>query len=146
MSSAHIPPLKFGLSRAIQVDSEDLRTRHPQMKIELDLVEDEGLLPEETCHALYRVYAGCMENILRHAQAGLVQVHYFPAGSQMILEICDNGKGFLLPADWTEFTRKGQMGLAMMRQRVRAVGGEFTVRSEPGKGVIVQAKTPLRQA
>jgi signal transduction histidine kinase len=35
------------------------------------------------------------------------------------------------------------LGIASMRERVREVGGTFTIRSVPGAGTTVQASVPL---
>jgi len=142
------PPglIRFGLSRAIQVHSEEVRTRHPQLQLTLDLVEDEQLLADEVVRVLYGVYLESLHNAIQHGQAGQVVVHYHPSGGEMALEIKDNGQGFAIPADWLEFTRQRRFGLARLRQQVAALGGQLNIDSQPGQGTTVTARVPLRAA
>jgi len=134
--------LRFGLSRTIQLHSEVFRVENPGLKIELDLVDDENLLSDAACRALFRLYSEAMNNIERHAQAGSVSVRYYIHGDRVILEIADDGKGFSIPADWAKFssTRTGVMGV---KPRIEALGGELHIASEPEKGTKIQARLPL---
>lgn len=134
--------LKFGLSRAIQLHSEGVRARHPGLALELDLVDDEGLLPESMLVALFRIYQEAMENILRHADAGQVWVHYYPSAQGLKLEIRDDGRGFSIPADWAEFAT-GHTGVVGMKKRIESIGGALQITSSPGEGTKICATAPM---
>lgn len=140
------PPsvIRFGLSRAVQIHVEDIRARYPDLKLDLDLIEDENLLPEATCVSLYRVFQEAMNNILRHAQAGMVWIRYYPHHQQMVLEIRDNGLGFEVPVDLVELVQSNHFGVAGMIERVEALGGEFAIFSHPGQGTIVTVRVPIK--
>lgn len=139
------PPglIRFGLSRAIQVHSEDVRTKHPDLHLVLDLVEDEQLLHDDVVRVLYGVYLESLHNALRHGQANRVEVRYHPTGNQMALEIEDNGQGFTVPDDWLVFTRQHKFGLARLRQQVTRLGGKFSLTSTAGQGTTVTVRVPL---
>ncbi len=139
------PPglIRFGLSRAIQVHSEEVRTKHPDLHLVLDLVEDEQLLHDDVVRVLYGVYLESLHNALRHGQASQIEVRYHPTGGQMALEIEDNGKGFPVPDDWLAFTRQHRFGLARLRQQVTRVGGKFSIISAAGQGTTVTVRVPL---
>jgi two-component system sensor histidine kinase UhpB len=139
------PPglIRFGLSRAIQVHSEEVRTKHPELHLSLDLVEDEQLLADDVVRVLYGVYLESLHNVLRHAQASRVEIRYHPAGDQMVLEIEDNGQGFEAPGDWLVFTRQRKLGLARLRRQVAGLGGKLQVVSAPGQGTRVTVRVPL---
>ena len=134
--------LHFGLSRAIQLHSEEIRANHPQLKLEFDLVDDENMLPEPVVLALFRVYQEAINNIERHAQASSIWIRYYPDGNAMTLVIRDDGKGFSIPADWAKFasTRSGVMG---MKKRIEAIGGNLNITSEPGQGTQIHVTVPL---
>ena len=57
----------------------------------------------------------------------------------MALLIEDNGDGFELG----EGRGKGGLGLISMDERVRFVGGAFSIRSGHGKGTQVEVRIPL---
>jgi signal transduction histidine kinase len=136
--------LRFGLARAIQIHSETFRAENPGLTVDLDLVDDEGLLPEAPLHALFRVYREAMSNIERHARAGRVWVRYAVTGEVVLLEIRDDGQGFSIPADWAKFasTSRGVMG---MKARLEALGGALHITSQPGQGTKIEATLPLLQ-
>lgn len=140
------PPglIRFGLSRAIQVHSEEVRAKHPSLHLTLDLVEDEQLLDDETVRVLYGVYLESLRNALRHGQASRVEVRYRPAGDEMVLEIEDNGQGFSVPDDWLVFTRQHKFGLARLRQQAAAQGGKLSVASAAGQGTTVTMRVPIK--
>lgn len=134
--------LRYGLSRAIQVHSEGVRANHPNLSLELDLVDDEALLPGAACHELYQVYLEAMNNVIHHAEASAVWVRFYPVEKSMVLEIKDDGKGFSIPADWARFasTRSGVMG---MKPRIEALNGKLHIESKPGEGTVIEARIPL---
>jgi signal transduction histidine kinase len=137
--------LHFGLSRAIQAQSDDLRAEHPHLRLNLDLVDDENLLPETTCRILFRLYLEAMHNVVRHAEASQVWVRYYPLGQRMMLEIKDDGKGFSIPADWAKFASSGS-GVMGMKQPLEAVGGKLHIASEPGQGTKIEASVPIKES
>ena len=138
------PPalLHLGFTRAIMIEAQDFREKHPEIKLDLDVYSGENSLSEETCLELYRIYQECLNNIVRHAQASQVWVRYFSQTGNMVLEIKDNGVGFEVPANLVNLTRKEHFGMAGMRERVEAINGTIKVTSRPGQGTTVKVKVP----
>ena len=60
-------------------------------------------------------------------------------GGVLLLTVSDFGCGF----DEGQVAGNDGLGLASMRERVRLIGGEFTVRSEPGQGTTITARLPI---
>ena len=60
---------------------------------------------------------------------------------QEMLEISDDGSGFDLHADGEGLPRS--FGIIGMRERCRALGGEFRISSTRGAGTVVRASLPL---
>jgi signal transduction histidine kinase len=87
--------------------------------------------------ALYRVGQEALHNALRHAGAGRIRVTLSRTGRQVVLEVADNGHGFVpqIPS--------GGLGLASMRERASGAGGVLTVRSGPG-GTRVRMTVPIK--
>ncbi|MGB6133648.1 MAG: sensor histidine kinase [Acidobacteriaceae bacterium] len=96
-------------------------------------------LPLVTTDTLYRVAQEAIANALRHGRPSMLEVNleYLPASVRLLVR--DNGIGF----DSKTLRTQG-FGLAGMRERVRAVRGNFSVESEPGKGTSVCAEVSLR--
>lgn len=134
-SPANPPDLelvRFGLSRAIQIHSEAFRVKNPRIQLDLDLVEDENLLPQEACLALYQVYQQRLHQISGDAQARQVWVHYYPSRAHMVLDIKDDGE-----------EASARAGAAGMKACIEAAGGELLVTARPDGGTTVIAKAPF---
>jgi len=90
---------------------------------------------------VYRVIQESLNNAYRHAGGANQQIRAFADGDVLVLEISDDGPGFVSqPA--TMFN--GHLGLAGMRERVESLGGTFSVKSELGKGTQVMARLALQ--
>ncbi|WP_222592436.1 sensor histidine kinase [Cellulosimicrobium sp. TH-20] len=85
--------------------------------------------------SLFRVAQESLTNVAKHARASRVGVTLSYTGTEVLLDVRDDGRGF---ADGvgTGF------GLTSMRQRIRGVGGQVVVQSTPGEGTSVSARVP----
>ena len=138
------PPttIRFGLAKAIQYHCEEIKAKIPHLTIHLELVEDGQSIPKTISTSLFRIYQECMNNVIRHAQASVVQVRLLLDQNSVSLEVQDNGIGFHLPQDWLELARQGHLGLVGMRERAEAEGGEIRIRSGNPSGTTIQVKVP----
>ncbi|MEU5125881.1 sensor histidine kinase [Streptomyces mobaraensis] len=93
--------------------------------------------------ALLRVAQSALANTVRHAGATTAEVTLDRPRDHVVLRVADDGRGFdpgLLPAPDPE---NGGFGLAAMRARIDALGGDLTVASTPGQGTVLTARLPL---
>jgi signal transduction histidine kinase len=113
------------------------------LKCELDLPLPEPQLPKGVGIALFRVLQESLLNVTRHAQASTVQIKVIvePPRELLRLIIVDDGVG----VGAERLQSLGSHGLGSMRHRMRAVGGEFTVRSTQGQGTRIEALAPLAE-
>ncbi|HXV43065.1 MAG TPA: sensor histidine kinase [Anaerolineae bacterium] len=132
----------FGLEKALRSDMDRFQAEHPELKVELTLMPDGQALPEGVRLALFRIYQEALNNLARHAEAGVVRVRFTVNPEQVVLEVEDDGRGFEVPAGWIELARKGHFGLAGAAERAEAVGGSFKVTSTPGAGTTVRTIVP----
>jgi signal transduction histidine kinase len=98
-----------------------------------------GRLPDETETHLFRISQEALTNIARHAGAKHVQIKLVSRGAEIRLSIQDDGRG-LAAAPATN----GGLGLIGMRARARSAGGDTSVSSRPGQGVLIEVRIPLR--
>jgi PAS domain S-box-containing protein len=139
------PPalLRFGLTKAMEQHAEDFREKHPQVELILELEPVDTHLNEQRCLVLFRTYQEGMRNITRHAQATRVWVRLIQEKG-IVLEIRDNGKGFPVPLDLSSLTQNQHYGLAGIKERIEAIGGEFRVESNIGEGTNIWVKVGFR--
>src|SRR5579859_1016154 len=85
--------------------------------------------------AVYRVAQEALTNALRHSGASRVSLSLSKAGRQVILEVSDDGHGFVPEAP------SSGVGLASMAERASAAGGALTIRSGES-GTVVRMTVP----
>lgn len=126
-----------GLAPALEwlVDQFELRTDIP---CRLSMPHDPPALGEECATALFRIVQESLTNVIRHADAKRVVIELSLAGGACIVEVRDDGRGFMPSARLSK-----TFGLLGMRERALMLGGEVTVDSSPGHGTAVRAKIPI---
>jgi signal transduction histidine kinase len=95
-------------------------------------------------HHLLRVAAEAITNAFRHARANRITVELFYDAHAVRLVVQDDGRGFVA-ADAPGHA-VGHFGLIGMRERMRKVGGSFSLESNPGDGTRIEIRvqeTPL---
>jgi two-component system CheB/CheR fusion protein len=100
--------------------------------------EQQVPIPEEIALCLYRVTQESLRNVAKHASAKSAVVTLEVVDHRIHLSIRDNGVGFDTAAK-----HKGGIGLLSMKERVRLVDGEFTLKSKPGRGTRIDVWAPL---
>jgi integral membrane sensor domain MASE1/anti-sigma regulatory factor (Ser/Thr protein kinase) len=85
-----------------------------------------------------------LANVATHAHASRCSVSVDLAGDVIDLKVLDDGQGFP-PERRGEALREGHVGLALAAQRVRALGGELEIRSDPANGTAVRASIPVSE-
>jgi signal transduction histidine kinase/ligand-binding sensor domain-containing protein len=100
----------------------------------VDLPDDipNCVISPEARHNLFLVVKEALNNIVRHAGAGEVQLHITTAEEQITIAIKDNGRGFERPPENATCD-----GLRNMRQRMDEIGGRFELKTSPGAGTEV---------
>jgi two-component system sensor histidine kinase UhpB len=127
----------FGLEAGLRWLAEGFQAR-TGIEVNVDSSYS-GRMADETETHLFRIAQEAMTNIARHAQAGRVDVQLKSAPGGICLRITDDGKG--LPAGGPG---RG-MGMIGMRARARSAGGDVSVQSKPGEGVVIEVRIPLNQ-
>jgi signal transduction histidine kinase len=94
-------------------------------------------LPMEVSTTLYRIVQEALTNSCKYAAASKVEIQLEVLGTDLYLSVRDNGKGFKVDQNTTGF------GLRGMRERALALGGQFEVISEPGRGCHLEVHVPL---
>jgi len=101
------------------------------------LPDGEQVSPELAI-AIYRLVQEGLTNILKHAQATQVDITLERQRNGYRLKLADNGVGI------SDFRADSlSHGIAGMRQRARALGGRFALRTAPGEGTTIESYFPL---
>src|SRR5437667_812764 len=111
-----------------------VRTQLPTERLASDL--------ETAC---FRVAQEAITNVARHAGAKRVEVDARAEDGTLDLTVRDDGTGFDVAAVRGGTTAEGSIGLDGMEERVRLLGGDFRIDSQPGTGTTVGARFPLTE-
>ncbi|HET8730131.1 MAG TPA: ATP-binding protein, partial [Moraxellaceae bacterium] len=98
---------------------------------------------------LLRILQEALTNVRKHANAQRVHIRFAlendggPRQWACVI-VRDDGCGF----DASALSDKsgGHFGLRVMQERVEAVGGQFTLHAQPGRGTTVVIRVPVRLA
>jgi PAS domain S-box-containing protein len=125
-----------GLLGALKKQAASMRARHG-IAVDAEL-GNEPALPLDAKEVLYRIAQEALHNIVKHANASRVRLVLAVKGSNVVLEIADNGKGFEVADNYP-----GHLGLKSMEERARQLGGQVSIDSAPGAGVTVRVTLPI---
>jgi signal transduction histidine kinase len=132
----------FGLQTALKTYLENA-CRQAGLECDVAMAGDEEM-PREQAIALFRVVEEALDNVIRHARARSVHIKLAYEEQRYLLELIDDGVGMDLSSESFHWKH----GLASMRQRVQALGGQLTLDSAPGRGLAVRIEVgrPLASA
>jgi ligand-binding sensor domain-containing protein/signal transduction histidine kinase len=124
---------RFGLTNTIEhMVSHVKNSSDIEFITEIDNID--GLLSKESEINLYRVVQECVNNVLKHSAATNVWLLIKRTASGAEITCRDNGQGF----DPEASLRKGGTGLISMAERVRMLGGRYTMETAVGKGATIR--------
>ena len=128
----------LGLVRAIESESAAFMRRNPvEITFRKENVPD--AIPDDIALCLYRVVQEGLKNIATHSGAKNCEIFLKGDGHAVCLNVTDGGIGF----DPLVVRNMPGLGLSSMRERVQLVQGDFSIRSQPGKGTVVNVCVPL---
>lgn len=129
-----LPPMleHYGLTAALEWYGQQFAERTNVQAIVRDLRAEGDRLPPQTELGLFRIAQEALNNVARHAKATRVEIELSQDEESMRMTISDNGIGF---EPQEALTKKAHWGLAIMRERARALDATFEIQSAPGAGV-----------
>lgn len=140
--SDFLPPMleRYGLTAALLWYTQKFSTRTSIPVTVNDYNLKDLRLPPSAELGLFRIAQEALNNIAKHAQATLVEIELKDEGGYILVTVTDNGVGF----DAHELLNRQEehWGLFIMRERARAIGASFNIKSLPGTGTKVVLRTP----
>ncbi|TDI47197.1 MAG: PAS domain S-box protein [Acidobacteria bacterium] len=123
----------LGLVAAIRAYCDEV-SRRGETTIRFDSIHPPEHIAPPAALCLFRVVQEGVQNAAKHASATVVQVTLRGADDSLTLAISDDGRGF--DTDRTN----GGLGLVSMAERVRVLGGQFSIRSSLNKGTRLEVR------
>jgi PAS domain S-box-containing protein len=95
-------------------------------------------IPEDVAICIYRIVQEGLRNVAKHADTTQLQISLTGKDDSIHLTIKDQGVGF----DPKEMKKKLGLGHVSMQERVRFIQGDISIESQPGKGTVINVRTP----
>lgn len=111
-------------------------------KLKMDLSKwkvDQSYLTPKLSRELFLVVREAITNSAKHARATAISITGGIISGTLQISVTDNGQGFD-----TKHIRRAN-GLASMRYRMKELGGDFNLDSQPGKGTIIKISIPVNK-
>ena len=126
------------------VDALELCTNDFEKRTGIPCLFDHRGVPatdDTVATAAYRIAQEALTNVIRHADAGHVEVQLHGENGFLTLEVTDDGRGF----DTLQLGESEGLGLAGMSERAMLAGGRLEIRSNAGKGTRIRFQVRLQE-
>jgi len=128
-----------------------LTAKDIDLEFRVPKTDDEIPLGANVRREVFLIFKETVNNILKHSEATQATIDLSMENHFLLISFNDNGKGFDQKAvvtedgekDWKKF--RGGNGLMNMRKRADELGGEYSIKSLPGKGTTVVLSIPLER-
>jgi two-component system sensor histidine kinase UhpB len=127
----------LGLEPALRAYCEEF-SKLRKLKVRFTARALPGTIPPALALCVYRVVQEALGNIAKHAGAKRAVVSVSGVDGILHLAIRDDGHGF----DLERAKGKG-LGLIGMEERVRHIGGTFSISVKPGGGACIEIRIPI---
>jgi signal transduction histidine kinase len=139
--SYQLHPFKLdtlGLSAAIKSLCEEISDRR-DLKIKFQQKGFPAAFPPDIALCIFRIAQEALNNIVKHSGAREAKLVLTKTPEAIRLRVVDRGFGFDIEAA----KMKKRLGLLSMRERLRLVGGEISIRSRPSEGTQIDVLIPM---
>lgn len=100
-------------------------------------------LSAEARYSLYQAVRELLLNVVKHAGTDKADLAIRSEKRALAVLVADRGIGFNQAEAVQKHVNKGGYGLYNVRQRIRQMGGSFTIESSPGSGTSIQLMLPF---
>lgn len=131
----------FGLAKAIEIECKEFSESH-QLPVSYSC-DNFSARPEPVVSLnILRVVQEALSNARKHGHATGITVRLSSTATELTCAVSDDGVGF----DVERTDVEAGLGLISMRERMRLIGGQFEISSQPGRGVKIFCRAPLVQS
>lgn len=120
------------LSRFRETAAQMLKSQNYEFAVEGE--DDADVVPLGFRRDLFLIFKEVLNNIVKHAGASKVEIHFTLERRRLLLAVEDNGRGF---SETGEGFKRGN-GLQNIRRRAQHLGAELDVESGEGEGTRVR--------
>jgi signal transduction histidine kinase/streptogramin lyase len=139
---------RLGLKDAVEAMIERI-AESSGIDFAFEIADLDRVFSKEAEINFYRVVQECLNNIVKHSQATAARVSIEIIESALHLTVADNGRGFaaktdlLNPQSAIRNPQSKGFGLTGIAERVKILGGVYSIQTAPGEGTTVSVRINL---
>jgi signal transduction histidine kinase len=130
--------LNNGIIVALEQEQNQLK-ESGLFEIDFSITGNPVFLKNNTELVIFRIVQEALNNIVKHASASAINMHLHYGDDQLLIEICDNGKGFIVETNY-----RGT-GLQNIKKRTAFLNGDLEIKSALNTGTRIKIKIPLHE-
>jgi signal transduction histidine kinase len=135
---------ELGLSAALDALAEQINAKYGLAVIH-ESPESIGKIDEEMQVLLYQATRELLLNIIKHAKVSTAFVSIQEIGSNIRVQVKDDGVGFDVSAIQTMFNQSGGFGLFNIRERLKLWDGHMEIKSGHDMGTCITISVPHKK-
>jgi ligand-binding sensor domain-containing protein/signal transduction histidine kinase len=112
------------------------------IQFSMDIEPLDNLFPPEDEISFYRIIQESVNNIVKHSRATKANIEIWREDGELHAAVRDNGSGFD-PGAVTNGGGSRGLGLTSISERVRMLGGTYTINSTAQQGTMLDIKVPI---
>ena len=129
---------KFGITASINNVIEKVE-RSTELFISKEIINiDAFILKRNQIHVFRAIQEG-LNNIIKHAEATAARVTIVEKGTELVMKIADNGKGY---DHGSALIKSESLGLRTMQERISSIGGRLKTDQNVPSGTILTFTIP----
>ena len=139
--SHQLHPARLDLQGLVAATGSLCREMSQQHNLQIKFVHRDvpPQIPTDVSLCVFRIVQEALRNVVKHSHTANAQVELSGRGPAVDLCISDAGAGFDLEC----VKQKGGLGLVSMTERLRLIGGQLSVSSDPSRGTHIRVQVPL---
>ena len=135
---------ELGLSAALDALAEQINAKYG-LAVILESPQSIGKIDEEVQVLLYQAVRELLLNIIKHAKVSTAFVSIQEIGSNIRVQVKDDGVGFDVSAIQTMFNQSGGFGLFNIRERLKLWDGHMEIKSGHDMGTCITISVPHKK-
>ncbi|MBM3181735.1 MAG: HAMP domain-containing protein [Chloroflexi bacterium] len=129
----------LGLVTALEMLARET-SQNNHLVVEFQKIGEERRLAREVELSLYRIAQEALNNVVKHSKATRADLKIAFEISEIIVEVIDNGNGFIAPKSPTELAPSGHFGLLGVHERADLIGARLEIESVLGEGTRLRVR------
>ena len=134
-----------GLKAALEALAQKVQETTPSLTVEVKLDPIAEKLDKDVQSMIFYVVEEAVGNARKHAEASRILIRSGREGSEYIVEVRDNGKGFDVGKVQANYDKRGSLGMVNMSERAEVVKGKLSIASAAGQGTRVSLRFPAER-